>query len=204
MNMKFGKNGFAGLLDPDTLWQRISAGLALVVLVLIVLCLRQRTDRTGLELQVKELSRLNENQRKTIRQVGKELSQVRSSMSDMIGRLDQLLSASREQTQLVQALPKKVAETTDKTLVRTGDGSTQAVTHTVTQTLNADLNSDGIVDWKDFEIFSKYWDQDGSVPADLDQDKHVTWNDFQIFTSQWLKTENWYQENPSELASIKK
>jgi hypothetical protein len=194
MNMKFGKNWFTGPFDPETLWQKISAGLALLVLVLVVLCLRQRTDRAGLESQVKELSRLNASQRKTIRQVGQELSRVRSSMSDMIARMDQLLSVSREQTELVQALPQKVVETADKTLVHTGDGSTNTTVNTITRTLNADLNSDGIVEWKDFEIFSKYWGQDGSVPADLDQDNHVTWNDFQIFTSQWLKTENWYQE----------
>jgi hypothetical protein len=190
------KSWFAGPFDPETFWQKVSIGLVLVMLVLVVMCQRLRTERSGLETQVKELSSLNATQRKTIRQIGQELSQVRSSMSDMIGRMDQLLSDSKEQKEMVAALPEKVVETADKTLIHSAENNVSApaiTVNTITRTLNADLNRDGIVDWKDFEIFSQYWNADGQVPADLDKDNHVSWQDFQIFTSQWLMTETWYQ-----------
>jgi hypothetical protein len=50
----------------------------------------------------------------------------------------------------------------------------------------ADLNQDGIVNFKDFAILADYWQQSTSGPEDLDDSGFVDYNDVSILAGQWL------------------
>jgi unsaturated chondroitin disaccharide hydrolase len=50
----------------------------------------------------------------------------------------------------------------------------------------ADLNSDGIVDWRDLALFSSEWPlTEPTLKADLDLSSRVDANDFAVFASDW-------------------
>jgi hypothetical protein len=53
--------------------------------------------------------------------------------------------------------------------------------------LSADLNRDLIVNFKDFAIFTSYWQQSTSGEADLDDSGFVDYNDLYILAGQWLQ-----------------
>jgi hypothetical protein len=52
--------------------------------------------------------------------------------------------------------------------------------------VNADLNQDGIVNFKDFAILANYWQQLTNGPEDLDDSGFVDYNDLSISAGQWL------------------
>jgi hypothetical protein len=189
------------LQDPEFFWQKVSIGLTAAVLLLAALCFQLRAERQACRQQVRELTALNDRQRTTIGQLGGELGQVRSAMSNMVTRMDELLSASKEQTELAAALLAETpaTETQEEPVIacveaepiQTDSGTEQT---TGTQTLTADFNGDGIVEWRDFEIFSQSWGKDGKLRVDMNDDREVTWKDFQIFAAEWMKTEVWYKD----------
>ncbi len=187
--------------DPETFWQKVSVGLGVVSVVLLIISMEFRAEKVACVKHIQVLTALNNRQRKTISQIGGEQAEVKLSMSRISDRMDELLTASREQTELASAL---LSETTDNTEMASGSTeSHQSVqsdtgTHSdsgdqLSHTLVADFNRDGIVDWADFDLFSKSWGEDGELPVDLDHDREVTWKDFQIFAGEWMKTETWYK-----------
>jgi hypothetical protein len=52
--------------------------------------------------------------------------------------------------------------------------------------VNADLNQDGIVNFKDFAILANYWQQSTTEEADLDDSGFVDYSDVSILAGQWL------------------
>jgi len=174
-------------LDPETIWQKTSAVLALAVIVLLIQCLRLWADVSTYQSQVQKISELNDRQKKIIgkndrqlKEIGKDLEQVRTTMTDMIEKMDKLITAPKTQ-------PGFAAATSESTATSAAD---VAVSN---HTLAADFNEDGIVDWADFEIFTRSWGKSGASPSDLNQDNQVDWKDFQVFAGQWMKTESWFR-----------
>jgi vacuolar-type H+-ATPase subunit I/STV1 len=188
--------------DPETFWQKVSVGMGVVSLILLGITLEFRAEKVACEKQIQELTSLNDRQRKTIAQIGGELAQVKSSMSSIASRMDELLTASREQTELASALLSEATDDSEELqttanesqpLQQADAGTSASNVGEMSHTLVADFNHDGIVDWADFDLFSKSWGQDGKLPVDLDHDREVTWKDFQIFAGEWMKTEPWYK-----------
>ncbi|MFA5865035.1 MAG: dockerin type I domain-containing protein [Phycisphaerae bacterium] len=157
--------------DPERLWQRISAGLAIVLVILLVLCVHLQTEKSKYQDNFQKLSELNDRQRDIISQIGSELGQVSI-------KLDKIAEDQKNQSQTIASISAQETEG-------------EPVVHL----LDADLNGDGIVDWSDFEIFSNYWETTGPSTADLNKDDKVDWQDFQLFAIQWMKTEPWYAGN---------
>ncbi len=61
--------------------------------------------------------------------------------------------------------------------------------------LPADLTNDGIVDFKDFAVFAKYWKKTGnSLPTDLNRDGKVDAADLSYFTGDWLNESKQYNK----------
>jgi hypothetical protein len=52
--------------------------------------------------------------------------------------------------------------------------------------LEADLNQDDTVNFKDFAILANYWQQSTSGPEDLDDSGFIDYNDVSILAGQWL------------------
>lgn len=167
MNRGFGLPDW--LRDPEWLWPRIAAGLAVLVLVLFVLCLHLANEKTRYQAELAQVMKANDRQRNIVSQISDELGQV-------VSRLDKL---AEEQKRMAFS-PPAANEPTRPPEARP-------------RTLTADLDGNGIVDWSDFELFSKDWGKTGVLAADLDQDYAVTMKDFNIFTDQWQKTEAWYE-----------
>lgn len=58
----------------------------------------------------------------------------------------------------------------------------------------ADLNGDGVIGWKDVEIFASQWLQAGSLTADFNKDSEVNFIDWARIAENWLWHAIWYNE----------
>jgi hypothetical protein len=63
--------------------------------------------------------------------------------------------------------------------------------------LSADLNQDGIVNFKDFAILADYWQQSTTAEADLDGSGFVDYLDLVLFAKEWLTETGVYVEGYS-------
>lgn len=60
--------------------------------------------------------------------------------------------------------------------------------------LNADINNDGIANFKDYALFAANWKKIGSnLGGDLDHNNVVDAADLLLFADGWLKTTSWYK-----------
>jgi hypothetical protein len=60
--------------------------------------------------------------------------------------------------------------------------------------LNADINNDGIANFRDFTYLAANWQKAGrGLWGDLNQNNAVNLNDLGLFSDGWLETANWYK-----------
>ena len=65
------------MTDPERFWQRVAAGLGILALALFLICCRLHGEITKYQTDMQELSKLNDNQRQFISQIGDGLGQAR-------------------------------------------------------------------------------------------------------------------------------
>jgi hypothetical protein len=160
------------LMDPELFWMKMSAGLFVLSMILLILCIRFSRESSEFERQAEQLAKLTNHQRELISGIGLKLDKLLSETNTLSKKTEKYFEVEKEESQTERQ-----------------------------QSLACDLNHDGIVDWKDFDVFSKTWGSEGEHPSDFNHDSKVNEDDFNLLAGEWLQTESWYHGEESQTPS---
>lgn len=66
--------------------------------------------------------------------------------------------------------------------------------------LNADINNDGIANFRDYTYLAANWQKTGgNLWGDLNQNNIVNTDDLRLFSDGWLDTAGWYKQIPEDI-----